>query len=571
MYKQILRKFKRKIRRQTKDLNPEDIFLDSTNLPGFAEHRFEGRIEKPIGHSTFIVMQGLLVIVGLLFFTKLWNLQIMKGAAFTKISENNRLSNTLIFANRGIIYDRNNLKLATNAVKGDTAEFASRVYAPMDGLAHVVGYLKYPSKDSSGFYYNEAYVGQAGVEKIYNDQLSGKNGLKITETDARGKVSSESVIQKPEDGQDLNLSLDARVTEELALAMRHIADSRGFTGGAGVIMDVRTGEIIALSSFPQYDQNLVTNGVDKVAIATQFNSKDKPFLDRAVSGLYTPGSIVKPIMGLAALHEGVITADKKILSTGSISVPNPYDKTKPSVFKDWRAQGWVNLKDALAVSSDVYFYEVGGGFGDQKGIGINAIDRYYEMFGLTEKTNIDLPGENSGVIPSPEWKKENFNGDPWRLGDTYITSIGQYGTQVTTLEAVRWTAAIANGGDLLVPSVIYGGKQMPGKIFRHIDLPMSEWQTVREGMLQGVQTGIVSALKTPAVRIAAKTGTAELGITKQLVNSWSTGFFPYDNPRYAFAVIMEKGDRNNTVGATYVMQELINWMIINAPEYFKNN
>jgi len=569
MYKQIFRKFRKGLKRRTKDIDPEDIFLDSTNLPGFAEHRFEGRIEKPVGAGTFVVLKGILVLVAVLFFIKLWGLQIAKGNTFKEISENNRLEHTLIFANRGIIYDRNRVELATNAVKSSESDFSGRLYAPMDGLAHVVGYLKYPSKDSSGYFYNEAYVGQAGVEKIYNDVLEGKNGLKITEINVKGTVVSESVIQKPEDGKDLVLSLDAKVTEELSRAMKDIAETRGFSGGAGVIMDVHTGEILALSSFPQYDQNIVTDGQDSKAISDMFNSPTQPFLDRAVSGLYTPGSIVKPIVGLAALHEGVITPDKKILSTGSISVPNPYDKTKPSVFNDWRAQGWVNMKDALAVSSDVYFYEVGGGFNDQKGLGISALDRYYEMFGLTEKTGIDLPGENAGVIPSPEWKKENFDGEAWRLGDTYHTAIGQYGTQVTTLEAVRWAAAIANGGDLLVPSVLLGGKAPQDRLYRHIDLPTDEWQTIREGMLQGVQTGIVGALKTPVVKIAAKTGTAELGVTKQLVNSWSTGFFPYDNPHYAFAIIMEKGDRNNTIGATYVMQEVVNWMIQNTPEYLK--
>ncbi|MDB5266260.1 MAG: penicillin-binding protein 2, penicillin-binding protein 2 [Parcubacteria group bacterium] len=569
MHKQFLRNFKKRFRRQYQDINPEDIFLDSANLPGFAEHRFEGRIEKPISERTFFVLKCVLCIVVFLFCIKLWNLQIHKGTAYAEVSENNRLAHTLIFANRGLIYDRNKVELATNAVKDDASGFSSRLYPPVEGLAHVVGYLKYPAKDSSGHFYEEAYKGQAGVEKVYNDSLSGKNGLKITETDALGKVVSESVIEKPEDGNDLTLSIDSRFNIELYKAIANIAHTRGFTGGAGVVMDVETGEILALTSYPEYNQNIVTEGADRKAISELFTSKDQPFLDRATSGLYTPGSIVKPIMGLAALNEGVIDANKQILSTGSISVPNPYDKTKPSIFRDWKALGWVDLKDALAVSSDVYFYEVGGGFEGQKGIGINAIDKYYELFGMTEKTGIDLPGESAGVIPSPEWKKENFNGEPWRLGDTYITSIGQYGTQVTALEAVRWVGAIANGGKLLVPSVVIGGKPATERVFRTIDLPYQTWQTVRDGMRQGVTTGIVTALNHPAVAFAAKTGTAELGVTKQLVNSWSTGFWPYDHPRYAFAVLMEKGDRNNTVGATYAMQEVENWMIINAPEYLK--
>ncbi len=565
MINSIFRKFRK--RKKYKDINPEDIFLDSTNLPGFAEHRFEGRIEKPIGGSTFFLLKGILILMLVIFAYKLWSLQIMHGENYSQISENNKLEQTLIFANRGVIYDRNKIELATNSIKKDNADFSARIYASLEGLSHVVGYLKYPTKDSSGYYFEENYRGQAGVERTYNELLSGTNGLKLRETDALGRSISESVVQKPTDGQDLILSIDAKLTNELYKAMQSIAHDRGFTGGAGVIMDVNTGEILALSSYPTYDQNVITSWADKTKIKELFNSSAKPFLDRAVSGLYTPGSIVKPIVALGALNENIISPDKKILSAGSISVQNPYDKTKFSVFKDWKALGWVNMRDALAVSSDVYFYVVGGGYEDQRGLGIGNIDKYFSVFGFTEKTGIDLPGENTGVIASPEWKKENFKGDDWRLGDTYITAIGQYGTQVTALEAVRWMGAVANNGKLLVPSVVFGGADNP--IFRTVDFKPEDWQTVRDGMRQGVTKGIVSALYTPAVAVAAKTGTAELGVSKKLVNSWSTGFWPFDKPHYAFAVLMERGDRNNTVGATYVMQQVINWMTVNTPEYLK--
>lgn len=572
----FFRKIKKNIGRKYKDIDPEDIFLDSENLPGFAEHRFEGRIEEPISGKIFVLLEIFLVLVTFVFIGKLFSLQVIHGEALTKISENNRLSHTLIFANRGLIYDRNKVELAWNAVKSDGTEFASRIYANMKGLAHVVGYLKYPSKDSSGFYYEEDYRGQSGVEHVYNDLLRGINGLKITETDALGQLVSESVIDLPKDGQDLVLSIDALLTQELYNAMQSIAEERGFSGGAGVIMDVETGEILALSSFPEYDQNIVTSGKDKKEIQKLFTSKNKPFLNRVVSGLYTPGSIVKPIVALGALSEGVISPEKKILSTGSLVVPNPYDKTKPSIFKDWKAHGWVNMMDALAVSSDVYFYQVGGGFENQKGLGISNLDKYFTFFGLSEKTDIDLPSESVGFIATPEWKKENFNGDDWRLGDTYITAIGQYGTQITPINAVRWTAALANGGKLLIPSVVLpahrvsaGEGGVENNIFRTINLPAEDWNVVRAGMRQGVTSGIVTALYTPAVAVASKTGTAELGVSKQQVNSWSTGFFPYEHPRYAFAVVMERGPVTNTVGATYVMQKVINWMILNTPEYLK--
>jgi len=566
-FSRFFRKIRKRVSRKYKDIDPEDIFLDSTNLPGFAEHRFEGRIEEPIEEKTFMFLKIFLILVVVVFFGKLFSLQVIHGEAMAQISENNRLSHSLIFANRGLIYDRHRVELAWNAVKGETSEFATRVYVDLDGLSHVVGYLKYPTKDSAGFFYEENYRGQTGVELIYDSLLRGKNGLKITETDALNRLVSESAIDRPEDGRDVSLSVDAELTQELYKAMSSIASERGFGGGAGVIMDVETGEILALSSFPEYDQNVVTAGKDNKEIQRLINASSKPFLNRVVSGLYTPGSIVKPIVALGALNEKIISPEKKILSTGSISIPNPYDKTKPSIFKDWKAHGWVNMKDALSVSSDVYFYAVGGGFEDQKGLGITNLDKYFNLFGFAEKTGIDLPAESVGFIANPEWKKLNFDGDDWRLGDTYITAIGQHGTQITPIDAVRWVGAIANGGKLLVPSVVLGG--VKDNVWRVVDFSTEDWKVIKAGMRQAVTSGTVTALNTSVVSIAAKTGTAELGASKQTVNSWSTGFFPYENPRYAFAIVMERGPVANTVGATYVMQKVLNWMIENRKEYLK--
>jgi penicillin-binding protein 2 len=487
---------------------------------------------------------------------------------YAQISANNSLSRDIIFADRGVIYDRNGVALATNVQKPDENQFAGRIYAPIDGLSPVLGYIKYPSRDSAGNYYDEDYHGQAGVEKTYDSVLSGQNGSKLTETDARGNVVSESLLNPPVDGKPLTLSIDAALTQKLYDTIASTAQDRGFTGGAGVIMDVHTGEILALTSYPDYDSNVVTAGTDKAEISKLLTDPSEPFLDRAVSGLYTPGSIVKPVVALGALNENVIDPLTKILSTGSISLPNPYDPKHPSVFNDWRPQGWIDMRDALAVSSDVYFYEVGGGFQNQPGLGITKLDNYFSLFGMTEKTGIDLPAENTGYIATPAWKDINFPDDPtWRIGDTYHTAIGQYGTQVTPLEAVRWIASVANGGTLLVPQVVYSGTP---KIFRTVAIPAQDFEIVREGMRQGVATGgPAGGLNTPSVEVAGKTGTAELGSQKQYVNSWTSGFFPYQDPHYAFAIIMEKGPETNTIGGTFVMRTVLDWMAQNTPQYLK--
>jgi penicillin-binding protein 2 len=564
----IFRKIRKRIRGKYKDISPEDIFLDAANLPGFKEERFEGRMEKPVAGSSFLIFKAVLALSLVLLFGRLFTLELMKGDAYQKISENNRLEHTVIFANRGVIYDRNDVPLAENAVKPSGADFAARVY-PEGGLSHVVGYVKYPAKDSSGYYYDATYRGKDGIERVYNDALTGKDGLKISETDARGRLVSESVLEKPEDGKPLKLSLDAGVTKALYSAIESTAKERGFTGGAGIIMDVETGEILAMTSYPEYDPNVMTSGTDKQAVAKTLTDPTTPLLNRAVNGLYTPGSIVKPIVALAALTESVISPEKKILSTGALTLPNPYDPKHPSIFKDWKAHGYVNVKDALAVSSDVYFYEVGGGFQDQPGLGITKLDKYFSLFGLDTKTGIDLPSESSGTISTPDWKKKNFSGEDWLLGDTYHTAIGQYGTQVTPLEAVRWVAALANGGKLLVPSLLYGGRPEKERVSSVIPLHAENLQIVRDGMRQGVTSGIAQGLSIPDTAVAAKSGTAELGFSKARVNSWITGFFPYDHPHYAFALLMEKGPVANLVGATSVMRKVLDWMSVNSPEYFK--
>jgi penicillin-binding protein 2 len=224
--------------------------------------------------------------------------------------------------------------------------------------------------------------------------------------------------------------------------------------------------------------------------------------------------------------------------------------------------------EALAVSSDVYFYEIGGGFENQKGLGIANIEKYAKLFGFGEKTGIDLPDEKIGTIPSPEWKIKNFKNDPWRIGDTYHTAIGQYGFQVTPMEMVRAVGSIANNGKLLTPHIIVGDIEKENK-FSTIDFKKEYFDTVHEGMRLAVISGTAASLNVPFVEIAAKTGTAQLGIAKNKVNSWIIGFFPYKDPKYAFAIMMEAGPNTNTVGASSVARGLFDWMSINTPEYFK--
>ncbi|MDQ3245128.1 MAG: penicillin-binding transpeptidase domain-containing protein [bacterium] len=574
MIRKILRK--NKIKNANFFVEPDEIFLDSKNIGNFDNQQFEGRIEKPISKNT-IYFFGFFVLVFILIFSfRLGYLQVSKGEAFLKRSENNTLAQEVIFADRGIIYDRNKVELAwnKNSSNVDTTEeddnipksFLVRSYFS-PGFSHILGYVTYPSKDKTGNYWQTEFMGKDGLEKVYSNNLKGINGSKLVETDVHGEIHSENVVNLPQRGENLITSLDSKVQQELFKSIEDLAKTNAYTGGAGIIIDIDKGEILASVSYPEYSSEILSQGKDKEKIKNYLTDKKKVFLDRSLSGLYSPGSIIKPFLALAALNEYLISPDKQILSTGSISIPNPYDKTKPTVFKDWKAHGWTDMREAIAVSSDVYFYTIGGGFEGQKGLGIANIEKYMRMFGVADKTGIDLPDEKSGVIPNPEWKLKKFKNDPWRIGDTYHTAIGQYGFQVTPIEMARATAALANGGTLVNPHFILGDSDKENNIVK-LEFKSEDIKVVHEGMRQAVTSGTALALNVPYVKIAAKTGTAQIGILKDKINSWVIGFFPYDKPKYAFVVLMEAGPSNGAAGASTVMRRLVDYMYWETPEYF---
>jgi len=564
-------RFGRKKYSKQYEIAPDEIFLDSKNLPNFDVDQFEGRMERSISKQAISFLSVFFILISFIFIGRVANLQIVEGSFYRDRSENNRLKHIPIFSERGVVFDRKNKELAWN-IPGDN-DFSKRKYIKEPGFAHILGYTNSPKKDSSGFYYQTKFIGKDGVEKIYDNVLSGKNGVKIVEVDVFGKKQSESLIFPPKDGNSVTLTIDSRIQKELSMSISSLAKEIGFNGGGGILMNIQTGEIIAITSVPEFDSNVLSEGEDNGLIAKYILDKNKPFLNRVISGLYTPGSTVKPFIGIAALNEGVITPDKKILSTGSISVQNPYFPDLKTVFNDWKAHGLVNIRDALAVSSNVYFFEVGGGYKDQKGIGIANIEKYARLFGLGEKTGIDLPGEIDGIIPNPEWKKKIFNGDDWRIGDTYNTAIGQYGFQITPIQLVRGIASIASDGKIVQPHILLKINNVPvhenNSTIGAIDIDKENFEVIKSGMRQGVTNGISRVLDLRYVKIAAKTGTAEVGTAKKYANSWITGFFPYDNPKYAFAVVMEKGPRNNLKGSIFVMRSLFDWMKKNTPEYFK--
>ena len=561
-----------KRRHKYEDIAPDEILIDAQNLPGFDATRLEGRIERPIEARMFRAFALILTLIATVFLTQLGKLQIVDASALRARAEANHLTSQTLIAERGLITDRTGEPLALNEWRDDLG-FAVRKYPLGEAAAQVIGYVSYPKRDDNNYWFQDSSEGLAGIEASFDSVLRGVNGAEIRETTAQGESVSGSIVREAKNGEKLTLSLDAGLQEELYDVIKKYAEESNFVGGSGVIMDVETGELYALASYPSYDPEIVSTGSPRETIQQYVQDPRSPFLDRAISGLYTPGSVVKPFVGLAALQEHVITPDKQLYSSGAISVPNPYDPAHPSVFRDWKAHGWVALRDAIAVSSDVYFYGVGGGLSgataeqarvtSQEGLGIGRIAEYMQLFGIgSSPTGVPLEGEATGTVPTPEWKAKVFDGEQWYLGDTYHTAIGQYGFQVTAIEMARAIAAIANGGTLIEPSLFAGsaGKR------EDLGLDPANIQVIREGMHQGVEEGTALALNIVGLEAAGKTGTAEVGVNKEFVNSLVIGFFPYEHPRYAFTVVMERAKAGTPLGAPAVMREVLEWILANRPD-----
>lgn len=553
----------RRKRHQSSEIAPEEIFLDASNAAGFDRGRFEGRIEQPLSRSTFV---GLTTLLGLLFIVlvvRAGHLELVEGSAFAAQSAHNVLQAQVLFAPRGVITDRHGTVLAGTTVREDGSP--GRTY-PFPELGPVIGYVSNPKKDQRGVYYETTQRGIAGVEAEYDAHLTGTNGQLLTETDALGRVRSQGTIVPAEPGKTLVLTIDAGLQEKFSRAIVSVVREKDFIAGAGIILDVHTGAIRAIVSYPTYDPNVVSEGAPAGTIAGYHGDAGRPFLDHAVQGIYTPGSVVKPFIAAGALTDGLITPATIIDDPGAISLPDPYNPGKRYVFTGWKPLGLMDVRNAIAWSSDIFFYTVGGGFGSQKGLGIERLSYWYRQFGLGERTGVDLPEEAAGLIPTPEWKRQTL-GEPWYTGDTYFTAIGQYSMQVTPIQVARATAALANGGRLVTPTLLAG--RTPA--YRLVPVTEDSLGVAREGMRLGVTEALAGALNLHYMKVAAKTGTAQTGTRNQYDNSWVEGFFPYEKPQYAFVVVLERGPAGTGSQAVNVMRRLFDSLYAADSPYVGGN
>lgn len=464
------------------------------------------------------------------------------------------------------------LQLMTESLSGLTVVTAARreyvESSAVQSLSHLLGYVgRVTDKEltDNDTYVSEDKIGKSGVEYIYEKMLKGQNGRHDIEVDAFGdeqKLYSETDAVP---GRNIWLTLDLDLQTQMEIALRSALSKVGATKGVVVAMDPRSGEILGMVSWPSFDNNLFSGSDVGVSYADLLADENQPLYNRAVQGLYPSGSTIKPVVAAAALEEGIITPETTFMSTGGINVGQWF-------FPDWKAggHGVTDVRKAIAESVNTYFYIIGGGYNDFKGLGIATIKRYAHRFGLGEVTSIDLPGEAAGLVPTPGWK-EKVKGERWYIGDTYHAAIGQGDILVTPLQVAQFTSVFANEGKLYRPhlllesEVVHGGERSRSVPIISGDriVSTSSVKVVKEGLRQAVTSGSARRLSSLPITSAGKTGTAEVGGDKK-PHAWFTGFAPYENPEIVLTVLIEHGDTSNN--AVPVAHEILSWWAKNRYE-----
>ncbi|MFZ6036064.1 MAG: penicillin-binding protein 2 [Patescibacteria group bacterium] len=446
------------------------------------------------------------------------------------------------------------------AVQADTF----REYTKGEYFSNVLGYLSKISKlelETRPDYLFDDVIGKAGIEQLYESDLRGTYGKKEVEVDSLGKENSVVSEASPIPGKNIHLTLDAGLQERLGTALREVIDARHeSSGGAAVAMDPRTGEILALLTYPTYDNNEFNSGIAPERYQELISNPDQPLFNRPISGEYPSGSTIKPLIALAGLAEGITTPQTSFLSTGGIQIGQWF-------FPDWKAggHGQTNLAKALAESVNTYFYMVGGGDETHEGLGVDRIRNYLELFGLNNTLGVDLPGESKGFLPTKEWKEET-KGERWYIGDTYHLSIGQGDLLVTPLQVATYTSAIANGGTVYRPYLVRSFTNtregttilVEPTILRNNFVRADHITAVQNGLREAVLSGSARRLQELPVSSAAKTGTAQFGSSEK-THSWFTAYAPYENPEIVITVIVESGGEGNDSALPVALQALNYW------------
>ena len=419
-----------------------------------------------------------------------------------------------------------------------------RTYPQIDVVAHVLGYVgevseaQLASQPVDGPLKWGDVVGKAGLEEYYDDRVRGERGVKLVTVNSMGRQLGEPRLEtRPRNGRDLRLTLDLRL-------QRTLVEALGDEVGAGVFLDPRNGEILAIASTPTYNPNLFASGFSADQWQAIVNDRNRPLHDRTIASFYAPGSTFKIVMAVAGLETGAVTPSTVVNCHGSVHM---YGR-KVLCWKRG-GHGPVNLEKALIHSCNVYFYELG------RSLGIETIHKYGSIFGLGRPTGIDLPREESGILPSNEWKLKH-KGEPWFPGETISVAIGQGLLAVTPVQLATMTSAVANSGAMPKPHLLLDNHSEPVPL----DISPSTIRFVRSAMRKVVETGTGRNAQLEDIEVAGKTGTAQVykhsaGIDADDLpkderdHAWFVGYAPADDPVIAFAVVIEHGGHGGTTAA----------------------
>jgi penicillin-binding protein 2 len=549
---------------------------------------------------------------------QLWYLQVLEGAKLREMSDKNRTRIRPVAAPRGILYDRNGLALVDNRpaftlsfiprdvedrntvlarvavllkipltelqdalarvpadslrpvrvrrglsledvakieewkieLPGVVVEVEpQRVYPTNSFAAHLLGYVREVSEEQTrqGRYRRGDMVGQTGLERVLDEYLRGRDGGERIEVDALGRPVQ--VIQREEarPGGQVITTIDRRVQE---------AAERAMTGRAGaiVVMDPRTGDLLALTSSPAYDLERFTGNLDREAWAAVMRDPSYPLLNRALQSQYAPGSVFKMVVAAAGLQERTLSPTDGTYCNGEFTL----GKWR---FGDWLkgGHGHVDMRSSIVHSCNIFFYQAG------LKVGPDAIARYARAFGLGAPSGIDLSGERPGLVPSPDWKRARL-GRSWSAGETLNVAIGQGQLLVTPLQVARMMSAFANRGVLWKPRVVQRVERADGtlayseptKMTGQVDLSPAVWEFLRQAMAGVVSGGTGVASRIPGIQIAGKTGTAQSvansDSAKGQDHAWFASFAPVDDPQVVVVVLVERGGKGGQVAAPIAKQ-----------------
>ena len=572
----------------------------------------------------FLIKIVVLIIVGLLV-VRLWQLQVRDGTYYRSLAQDNRTRSVLLHPVRGFIYDRNGILLADNVpsfnlyvqlsdvpdrealigklvdlLSWDERELKKKVQAQeertsirlkrgislkeaviieshrldLPGVvirpefqrnnpqgayaAHVLGYVGAASEEqlARGEFQGlplGSVIGQYGVERIYERTLRGQAGGKLVEVDALGHEKRMVSVDKPQVGNDVHLTIDFRL-QKLA------EDLLGEEAGAMVALDPQTGELLALASRPSFDPNALSRGLRADEWNVILQDVRHPLTNRATQGQYPPGSTFKIIMATAALETHAIGLTETVHCGGKF-------RFGKRTFRDWKkyGHGKVDLHQAIVHSCDVYFYRIGNR------MGVETIADYAKQFGLGARTGIDLPAEATGIVPSPEWKRQ-ARGEPWYPGETISVSIGQGYVTVTPLQMAKVIAMIGNKGIPVQPHVVRGVRKREGEWIEQrtpaqapaLALRPHQLEAIQEALAVVVTEGTAREARSSMVTIAGKTGTAQVVSLRHKSeedtpkrfqdHAWFVAYAPFERPRIAVAVLLEHMGHGGSAAAPLAKQ-----------------